>query len=280
VNPLPLWPRWPAIRRQVTSAAHLLLFLDYDGTLVPLADHPSKAHIPLETKRLLQQLARQPNVYVTLVSGRSLSDLKRLVRLEDLCYIGNHGLELEVATLHYVNPVARAKRALFKQISRQLQQALVVVPGAWLEDKRLTLSVHYRSVPAKDRIRVRNIFYQIVRPHQENRQVRVTAGKCVFELRPPVRWTKGTMLNWVWIRHVAAARGATVLPVCVGDDATDEDAFEALKDHGVTIAVGPSTPLTQARYYVETPVEVHRLLQLILGARIRRSRTPHGASGI
>lgn len=273
----PLWPSWSAVRRRVVSAKHLSLFLDYDGTVVPLADHPSQARLPPAMKRLLQRLAGRPGVWVALVSGRSLADLKRMVGLAGLCYVGNHGLELQGPTLRYVNPVARATRPLLARLGQGLTQALASIPGAWVEDKALTLSVHYRRVTPGERLRVKHVFYQVVRPSQEQRRIRVTAGKDVFEVRPPVRWTKGTMLSWLLTRQRALAGRASVLPVCLGDDATDEDAFEALQDRGITVAVGPSTPLTRAGYYVEGPADVRRLLQLILAARARRPRH-HAAS--
>jgi len=265
--PRPLWPSWSPLRRRVASATHLSLFLDYDGTLVPLVDHPSRARLSPAMKRLLQRLAGRPGVWVALVSGRSLADVKRMVGLAGLCYVGNHGLELQGPALRYVNPVARATRPLLAHLGGRLTQALASIPGAWVEDKALTLSVHYRRVAAVERLRVRNAFYQVVRPSQEQRRIRVTAGKDVFELRPPVRWTKGTMLSWLLTRQRALAGRASVLPVCLGDDATDEDAFEALGDRGITVAVGPSTPLTRARYYVKSPADVQRLLERILAAR-------------
>lgn len=265
--PAPLWSRWPAIRRKVASCTYLSLFLDYDGTLVPFADHPSGARLSPAMKRLLQRLAGQPGVWVALVSGRALADLKRMVGLAGLCYVGNHGLELQGPMLRYVNPVARATRPLLARLGRRLTQALASIPGAWVEDKGLTLSVHYRRVAAGERLRVKHVFYQVVRPFQEQRRIRVTAGKDVFELRPPVRWTKGTMLSWLLTRQIALAGSSSVLPVYLGDDVTDEDAFKVLRDRGITVAVGPSTLLTQARYHVESPEDVQRLLQLILAAR-------------
>jgi hypothetical protein len=175
----------------------------------------------------------------------------------------------------------RDGRGAAVQISTPTQEGralLASIPGAWVEDKELTLSVHYRRVAAGERLRVRHAFYQVVRSSQEQRRIRVTAGKEVFELRPPVRWTKGTMLSWLLTRQRALAGRASVLPVCLGDDATDEDAFEALGDRGITVAVGPSTPLTRARYRVESPEDVQRLLQLILSARTRRPRHHVGSS--
>lgn len=262
----------------MAAAEYLLLFMDYDGTLVPLADHPSQATLAPRTKRMLQQLADQPGVRIALVSGRSLKELQRLVGLNTLCYVGNHGLEIADAQLHHVNPLAKAHRPLLQRVARQLRQALMPIPGAWVENKGLTVSVHYRCVSPQQAPAIKNAFYAAVRPYEAKRQVRVTTGKGVFELRPPVRWTKATVVRWLIARHTV--RAASVLPLYVGDDLTDEDAFEALKNQGVTVAVGPSTPLTQAHYYVRTPGEVQRLLQRLLDARTPRPRAPHATATV
>lgn len=275
MSPLSLWPSWPSLADRVAAASTLLLFLDYDGTLVPLADHPSHARLSAGTKRLLQRLAKCPGVWVMLVSGRALGELRRLVSLRGLCYVGNHGLELRDPQIRYVNPAAQAARPVLRRLAQELTQALRTVRGAWVENKELTLSVHYRDVAPDETVRVKNVFYAVLQPYQAKRQVRVTTGHCVFEVRPPVRWTKATMVSWLLTRRLATANGSRVLPVYIGDDLTDEDAFEALRGQGVTVAVGPSTPLTQARYYVETPQEVRRLLQRVLEVRTGRKRASH-----
>lgn len=271
MNPHLLWSNWSSVRERLIAAKQLLLFLDYDGTLVALADHPAEAKITPRTRDLLQRLANQPGVYVTLLSGRSLSDLRNIVEISKAWYIGNHGLELEASLLHHVNPLAWTHQSLLQEIAQQLKRALSSVPGAWLEDKTLTLSVHYRCVPETDWMHVKNIFYQILRHYQEKHQVYVTSGKSVFEVRPPVRWNEGMIINWLLTRQLALSGEESSLAIYLGDDLADEDTFAMLKPRGVTVAVGPSTPLTQAQYYVKTPSDVQRLLRLILGIRTRKN---------
>mgnify|MGYP001608726104 FL=1 len=88
-------------------------------------------------------------------------------------------------------------------------------------------------------------------------------GKKVVEVRPPLAWDKGNAVLWLLAKRRYALRGKDVLPVCVGDDATDEDVFQALKGKGITIVVGRNKK-SAARYYVESPSEVHRLIAQIL----------------
>jgi len=260
----------------------VVLFLDYDGTLTPIREHPSEAILSAEARRLLRGLARQEGIWMALVSGRALRELKRLVGLRGICYVGNHGLELQGPKLRYINPAARMSRPLLKRIARQLRGVLRPIAGAWVEDKGLTLAVHHRRVKPQDKLAVRNLFYEVIRTYRERRRVRVTAGKEVFEVRPPVRWTKGTIVQWLLARRDALLAGATILPIYIGDDQTDEDAFNALKGRGISIAVGGSNPLTRAQYQVRSSNEVLRFLRLLLNVReaslSRRRRYPGRSS--
>lgn len=259
-----LWSQWPSIQERILQAKQLLLFLDYDGTLTPIKEHPSKARLAKETRRVLSALARQSGVWIALISGRGLNDLKYMVKLKGVCYVGNHGLELQGPKLRYVNPVAQKCRPLLYKIVRKLRSTLKPIKGAWVENKGLTLSVHYREVSPEQQILVRNGFHGVVRPYLEKRQIQVTAGKQVFEVRPPVRWTKGTIVNWLVSRRRAMTGGDPAICVYFGDDQTDEDAFGALGSRGITVAVGPPNPLTQACYAVESSKDVHRFLQEVL----------------
>lgn len=259
------------MERRLAGARTLHVLLDYDGTLVPLADHPAKARLPRGLQRLLEALARQSGVHVTLVSGRSLKDLRRQVRLPRIGYVGNHGLELRDGTLRYVHAVAKKSRGPLRAIVRGLRRALRPIRGAWVEDKGLTASVHYRLVKPSEIPRVRQMFYAVVQPYQLKRHIRVTTGRCVFEVRPPVSWTKATMVNWLLTHRVAGGRRP--LPLYVGDDMTDEDVFALLRQRGLTVAVAPGASATRARYRVDAPEDVWRLLQRV--RVIRESRHGH-----
>lgn len=264
--PRSLWAAWPGLSGRIARAGEVALFLDYDGTLTPIAKHPSRAHLSAAMRRLLRGLLKDPDVWVAIVSGRELEDLKRRVRVPGLYYVGNHGLELEGPEMHYLNPAARKSRQTLRKVLGELKMALRGIKGAWVEDKKLTLSAHSRQVASKEKILVRNAVYEVTRPYQVKKLVRVTFGKEVFEVRPPVHWDKGKVVRWLLARQEAIREGEA-LPVYVGDDLTDEDAFEALGRRGVTVAVGPNDPLTRAAYTVKSPVEVKRFLRLLLEAR-------------
>lgn len=266
-----LWSEWPSLRTKIQQADQIILFLDYDGTLAPIKDRPAQARLSAAAKSHLRRLNRRPGVWVALVSGRRVSDLKRRVGLEGFCYVGNHGLELQGPGLRHINPAAKKSRPVLRRIRQLLQKTLKPLPGVWVEDKGLTLSIHFRQANAKDRQQVEALFHRIVAPFRLKRQIHVTAGKMVFEVRPPVHWTKGTVVAWLLARQSALSKGQTVLPIYAGDDLTDEDAFKALRGRGITITVGTSNPLTLAQYRVRSTGEIDRLLEEILKARQKKA---------
>jgi trehalose 6-phosphate phosphatase len=211
----PLGKAWPRLRRQLQAAGHVCLFLDFDGTLAPLAEHPSKARMPDRARALLKQLRNTPHVSVGIVSGRRLQDLKRCVRVKGLSYIGNHGLEAEGPYGRYLHPAARRSRPLLKQLARKLRCAVEPIPHAWVEDKELPLSVHYRQVSTTHRPVLRRVLRRTVQPYEAKRQVRVCPGKAVWDIRPDVQWDKGTVIQWA-LRRMHANRRTLV--ICLGDD--------------------------------------------------------------
>jgi trehalose-phosphatase len=259
-----LWANSVSLLRHVASTKSLFLFLDYDGTLTPIADHPSHARLQAETKRLLKQSADLPGVWVALVSGRSLSDLKRIVGIRGLYYVGNHGLELEGPSLRYVNPVAQATQPLLKKIAGELKAALRPIPGAWVEEKGLTFSVHWRNIPRT----LRRQFHRLVRrstaPLKAEGLIRVTRGKRVVEVRPPVAWGKGEMVTWILRRVIPRRSSAKPLVMYLGDDETDEEAFRVTnRCRGLSVRVGRRQSATKARWWVKNPLEVRELLTRI-----------------
>ena len=258
----PLGHSWPRLRRQLQAARHVCLFLDFDGTLAPLATHPAKARMPNRVRALLKQLRNTPRVSVGIVSGRRLQDLKGCVRVRGLSYVGNHGLEAEGPYGRYLHPAARRSRPLLKQLARKLRRAVELIPHAWVEDKELTLSVHYRQVSAKHRPVLRRALRRTVQPYEATRQIRVCQGKAVWDIRPDVRWHKGLAIRWV-LRRIDADRRSLV--ICLGDDRTDEDAFQTVNRlHGVSIHVGKGRTGTAATYRLrDVPAVSNWLRQLV-----------------
>lgn len=265
--------QWPAIRLRILKARHVMLCCDFDGTLAPIADHPSHVRLPSRTRILLQRLADQSKVSLVFISGRRLSELKRLIKIRQACYAGNHGLEIEECGIRRVDSVARKLRPVLQQIAGKLRVHLRGVPGVWIEDKGLTLGLHVRQATTRNRVRARQALTTISDPYQRKRQVRVVAGKMVWEVRPAVPQDKGSALRRLARGHA----GGHPLVIYLGDDHTDEDAFRATKRlDGLAILVGRPSKTTAAGYWVRGHRAVHAWLQQ-LHDELQDSGKPRGS---
>jgi trehalose-phosphatase len=214
----------------------LVLLLDIDGTLAPIAQRPEEANIPAETRRVLAELASLPRTHVVATSGRAACDARRLVGLSSVWIVGNHGVETAEPGEEIV---ARADVVAFAdRVAAALDECQRIVrdtPGVIVEDKHWSLSVHYRL--ADSRI-VTGLSVQIASVARAL-GLQLTYGRKVFELRAPVDVDKGTAALDLSRRFGALGPSASI--VCAGDDRTDEDAFRALRGrrpHSVTIRVG------------------------------------------
>jgi trehalose-phosphatase len=230
----------------------LSLFLDFDGTLTPLVDRPELASLPPDTHRVLTALAAKPQVTVAVISGRALADLCPRVGVPGLIYAGNHGLEISAADISFVEPTAAARREALHQLSERLIARLGRLAGVQVEHKGLTTAIHVRRAsPAAARYIERVLQHMVPAPHP---LFRVTTGIKTYEVRPRVDWNKGSAVRWIR-EHLDLP---DALPIYLGDDLTDEDAFAVLTD-GITVKVGPFEN-TCARYHLAGPTAVEHLL--------------------
>jgi trehalose 6-phosphate phosphatase len=253
---------------ELRGASRLLVLSDLDGTLIPIRTRPDLAVMDRRTRTVLRRVARAPGVRLGIVSGRKLSALRRAVGLPGLVYVGNHGLELAVPGRTMVVPAARKSAALIARLGREIAGAVRGIRGAFVEPKGYTLSVHWRGVSARDARRFHRAVESIVRPWLAKRAVRVTPGKRVIEVRPPVEWDKGSAVDWL-ARRWRHGRGELMY---FGDDRTDEDAFRAVNRRGgVTVHVGPRVRSTAARWRLDGPRDVVKMLEQLEETRCRQS---------
>jgi len=251
----PLWDAWDRrLRPRVRRAKHFLLFSDYDGTLTPIVATPEQAVLSPDMKVLLGELSSLPRVSLAIISGRALEDIRRLVGIEGIYYAGNHGLEVQGPGLSWTHPRALEIASLIERLSRELEERLRKVPGALVEDKGLTLSVHYRLVPEGEEARVKQILDGVVSPWPD--RVKVTGGKKVYEVRPLLDWDKGKAV--LKLRELLEREGSLLF--YLGDDVTDEDAFKALGDDGIGIFIGPPGVPSHASYFLPTVEEARDFL--------------------
>lgn len=249
------------LKRRLSSSKKtdgIALFLDYDGTLVPIQKDPSRCILEGTLKEQLRVLAGSHSVYLTVLSGRSLNDIRKRVGIREICYGGNHGLDISGPGIRFTHCEATAARPLIARAKRILTRELRPFEGAWLEDKKYTLSLHFRGVKREDAHTVKRKFYKTVAAFPESGSFVVIRGKKVLELAPGPQWNKGRAALLILGRL-----GDKCLPVVVGDDLTDETAFEALREKGLTVRVGRSRK-TSAQYFVRNQAEVAGILAHIM----------------
>lgn len=259
-----LFEAWDSIARRFKSADHVLLISDYDGTLTPIVDKPELAILFPEIKKLLRTLVKNRRYTVGVVSGRALPDLKSKIGLDGIIYAGNHGLEIEGFGSSFLEPLAEEMRPFLGMLNQALSATLRGIKGVFVEDKGLSLSVHYRMVKGTEEKRVTDAFERITDPLQVMGKIRITRGKKVYEIRPPVDWDKGKAIAWLISKSKDFSRKGRVLPVYLGDDLTDEAGFKLInKSNGISIFVGGESFPSVARYFLKSPKEVAQFMKML-----------------
>ncbi|HZU49806.1 MAG TPA: trehalose-phosphatase [Mycobacterium sp.] len=229
------------------------VFFDFDGTLSDIVDDPDAAQLSAGAAEALMSLTAQCPVAV--LSGRDLADVRQRIGLPGIWYAGSHGFEMTGPDeAHHHNEDAAAAIPVLERAAADLREQLGQIAGVVVEHKRFGVAVHYRNA-ASDRV---GEVLAAVRAAGQRSTLRVTTGREVIELRPNVDWDKGKTLRWV-LDHVSDAESTPLMPVYLGDDITDEDAFDAVHDDGVAIVVRHTEDgdrATAAQYALESPQRV------------------------
>jgi len=233
----------------------LLLLFDFDGTLTPIIPDPDKVRLSGLARKYLKKLSKKKHVDIGIISGRSLEYITRAVGVKGVYYAGNHGLEVKGPKGVFFYPSSKKYSPYLKEIADALRKRLAGIKGAGVEYKKLSLSLHYRRVFDRDIVRLRSIFGKVVKPYVKKSRVRITSGKKVLEVRPPVLCDKGDAVKE--IEKMTGRKGA--VKIFIGDDLTDEDAFRVLGKKDFSIRVGRKRS-SKARYYLKNPNEVRGLL--------------------
>ncbi|MXZ91996.1 MAG: trehalose-phosphatase [Chloroflexi bacterium] len=248
---------WRSLLARIANQPTVLLLLDFDGTLSDIVARPEDATLRANNAKLLNVLSRRPGYTVGIISGRDIDDVSQRVGLEGLVYAGNHGLEIRGPGLEYRHPAAAAATPVIAKAADSLAAALADIPGAQVENKTLTLTVHYRRTPEELHERVAAIFREVAGRLVDEGICRVTTAKSALEFRPAVDWHKGDALEVIRRRLAPGA-----FPIYIGDDATDEDAFRAAQSAGgAGVFVGPPEAPSSADYGLDDPFQVTRALR-------------------
>ena len=238
----------------------LALFLDYDGTLTPIREHPGQATLSPEMRRAVGACAARDDTDVTIVSGRALADIESLVPVAGLIFAGNHGLEISGAGLfpfrHDDLPHYRERLLGLAESLRELCS-----PGAWVEEKGASLTLHYRQAEhgAQERLA------QEARARIRDAGFQARDASCAVEARPPIGWDKGHAVLHVLRARYGPAWSESVRPIYLGDDETDEDAFRVLSGLGITFRIGSNDHSTLASRTLPNVASVQALLTWLSG---------------
>ena len=245
------------VRDWLADDGAVLLIADYDGTLSPIVREPSEAWLAPEVRDDLRALAAWPRVRLTIISGRDLTDLRALVGVPDAIYAGCHGLEVDGPDMAFSHPEAEAQQESLRSIGLALHQRMPAVEGMRVEPKRLGLSVHYRDV-APDQMR--EVEAELARAIQrKGHRLKIFHGAKVIEILPQVGWNKGRCA--LWIREaVQRLTPRPLMTLYMGDDWTDEHAFEALEGQAITVKIGDGVPTSRAQYRLPDVAAVQHLL--------------------
>ncbi len=238
----------------------ILLMTDYDGTLTPIVDDPADAVLALQTRVHLARLARSPRGCVSVISGRGLEDLRERVGIPEVIYAGCHGLEIAGPELDFCHPEALAQRPMLGAVGDILVRRAPSVRGMRVEAKGLAVAVHYRHVAPDE---IRRVEIELARAiSEQGSRLKIFHGSKVIEVLPQVAWTKGECAVWIHERVMPTLPGPA-LWLYLGDDWTDEHAFEVLNGHALTIRVGDAVPASRAAYRLQDVSEVHELLMAL-----------------
>ncbi len=238
----------------------LWLFLDYDGTLVPIAPTPDQAIPDPALLRLLTDLAGAPHLRVAILSGRPLASLQALLPVPGLILAGLYGIEIQMPD-HTI--VSRADLAAFSETVAHVKDEWTGLigrrAGFLVEDKGLAVALHARFARPVDADFVLSRAEALIR-HLPREQYRVLGGDRFLEIAPSAAH-KGWSVEWL-LEH---GRFPDALPVYLGDDDKDEEAYPIVRQHGgIPIIVGSREPMTNALVRLPSPQQARELLSQLI----------------
>jgi trehalose 6-phosphate phosphatase len=250
------------IENAVSSAGRILIACDFDGTLCPIEKSPDGVMLSDAATETLWKLI-DADITLAIISGRSIEDLAERVPF-DIILAGNHGLEIHCDGIDFKQPTAVSRESDVRAACEVLKPIVRNRPGAWVENKGLSATVHYRNVESSD---IRPLLFAVRRRLSEfGTKLAFRAGKKAFEIRPAVGWDKGSALEYIQTR-----KGPFDLCICIGDDRTDESMFRANRGQ-LNVKVGCSG-FSAATQYVSDAHEAITFLDHIAATRA----TPVGA---
>ncbi|XP_061357087.1 probable trehalose-phosphate phosphatase D [Gastrolobium bilobum] len=258
----------------IAKGKEIVVFLDYDGTLSQIVDNPDQAYMSDAMRAAVREVA---SCFPTaIVSGRSRDKVYEFVKLRNVYYAGSHGLDISTpfgSTKHedkkyqtkggnqvvHFHP-AKEFLPTIQEIRKILKEKTTLIKGSMIEDNMFCISVHYRRVKNEEDIVVlREIVESIMKSYPN---FHISGGRKVMEIRPNVNWDKGHALMYL-LDTLGFDNSNDVLPMYIGDDRTDEDAFKVIRHigRGFPIVVSSIAKETKASYSLRDPADVMTFLK-------------------
>ncbi|XVF64758.1 hypothetical protein PTKIN_Ptkin09bG0192500 [Pterospermum kingtungense] len=253
---------------QIVAASkgkQIVMFLDYDGTLSPIVEDPDRAFMPREMRAAVRDLARY--FPTAIVTGRCRDKVYSFVKLAGLYYAGSHGMDIKGPSKSCKHKKgnqgvlfqpANEFLPMIDEVFKALVEKTKPIPGAKVENNKFCVSVHFRCVDEKSWAKLAEQVRSVLNQYPK---LELTQGRKVLEIRPTIKWDKGRALEYL-LEALGYANSKDVLPVYIGDDRTDEDAFKVLRDRGqgLGILVSKVPKETNAFYSLQEPSEARLLI--------------------
>lgn len=235
-----------------------LFFFDFDGTLAPIVDQPDQAALTDENRELLQKLA---DIYkVSVVSGRDRMDIEKKVNLPNLYYAGSHGFDIAgPKDLHHQYPEADEILPELQSVASSLEELFKHERNIKIEKKKFAIAVHHRGASSE---LVSKVEEKVKDKVNESEKLKWDKGKSIIEIKPDVDWNKGKAV--LWIMDELGMSSEKCLPIYLGDDTTDEDAFKELCEIGVSVMIEDHDQKTYAQYGLDDQKQVAAFIKQIL----------------
>nr|GME19009.1 probable trehalose-phosphate phosphatase J [Ipomoea batatas] len=254
---------------EASKGKQIVMFLDYDGTLSPIVEDPDKAFMTKEMREAVRDVAK--HFPTAIVTGRCRSKVYKFVKLSELYYAGSHGMDIkgpvkghnyEKGNTCLLCQPATEFLPMIDEVYKALLGKTKSIPGAKVENNKFCLSVHYRCVEEKNWNELGEQVKSVLKGYPE---LRLCQGRKVLEVRPIIKWDKGKALEFL-LESLGYANSDDVLPVYIGDDRTDEDAFKVLRQRrqGFGILVSKIPKETSASYSLQEPSEVMQFLRRLV----------------
>lgn len=246
------------------------IFLDYDGTLTPIVNNPDAAHMSEHMREAVRRVAR---LFPTaIISGRGREKVEQFVQLKELFYAGSHGMDIAGPKIKVDGQLIEEDGATFQpaaqyeplmmKLAEKLWNAVNKIPGSTVENNKFCVSVHFRNCAPEDYDLVTAAVDKVMTEHQE---LHVTRGRKVLEVKPKMDWNKGSAL--LHLVRMLGLDEKDVFCVYIGDDRTDEDAFQVLAETGTGSGILVSTKCksTAGKWTLKDPAEVASFLYRLVG---------------